>query len=75
MTPPRRPEPALERNGHIGQPGALELMPRLCPMQISGRRFWPFCAGVCIDNRHVRNEAIATFWKSLNKSRILSRVP
>jgi len=35
MTPPRRPEPALERNGRIGQPGALELMPRLCPMQIS----------------------------------------
>ena len=31
--------------------------------------------GVCIDNRHVRNKAIATFWKSLDVSRILSRVP
>src|ERR1700688_4473557 len=50
-------------------------MPRLFPRQIFNRRFQPLWTGVCISNRHVRNKAIATFWKSLNKSRILSRIP
>ena len=58
-----------------GQPVALELVPRLGPSRVRGRRFWPSYAAVRVDKRHVRNETIATFWKSLDISRILSRVP
>ena len=47
----------------------------LYPGEICGRGFWPSYAAVRVDKRHVRNETIATFWKSLYISRILSRVP
>src|ERR1700693_2592153 len=70
--PTRRPQAPF---GYNLQLGSLELMHGLSCRQISRHRFQPFSGGVCIDNRDVRNEAIATFWKSLDESRILSRVP
>jgi hypothetical protein len=72
MTGARGPQPAFGRNR---QPNALDLMPGLRPKHTFGLSFRPFCAGACIDNRDIGNESIATLWKSLNKSRILSRVP
>src|SRR5580700_10365577 len=42
--------------------------------QISRQRFRPFGADLRIDNRNIRNKAIAAFRKSLDKSWILSRV-
>src|SRR5215469_2166761 len=70
--PTRRPSLASGRNG---QPSVLDLMCRPCCRQISSRRFWPFRSVACIDNRHFSNKAIATFWESLDISRILRRVP
>src|SRR5271167_5218626 len=51
------------------------LIPGPCRRQIPIRGFRPFGPGVRIDDRHIRDEAIATLWKSLEKSRILGRVP
>jgi hypothetical protein len=66
------PKLRLSRDGELI---ALQLVPRLCPSRVYGRRFWPSYAAVRVDKRHVRDETIATFWKSLDISWILSRVP
>jgi hypothetical protein len=65
------PKLCLRRDG---QPVALELVPRLGPIRVCVRKFWSSYAAVLVDKRHVRDETIATFWKSLDISGILRRV-
>src|SRR5271154_7298464 len=57
-----RPAPGHRQNG---QPVTLDLVPRICTRQIRGRGFWPSYVALRVDKRHVRNETIAAFWKSL----------
>src|SRR5215472_8955419 len=68
----RRPGQSFGCNGEAG---ALDLRSRPACSQVRGARFWPSCCDVCFDHRHIRNEAVATFWESFDKSWILRRVP
>src|SRR5580700_4448394 len=67
----RRPAPG---HGQNGQPVALHLVPRIRTSRVRGRGFRPSYVTLRVDKRHVGNEAVAAFWKSLDISRILSRV-